>query len=106
MGEFPAYFFSAAHAQSTGIFVESMSPLLAQKVANDGEYKKYIARLCAPVERIIADSKADWEAYEEKFRKWGMVPADAPYIPYLFTLEDMIEQQRLHEEYIMKRYVR
>jgi len=104
--EFPAYFFTAAHAQGAGIVISSMSPLLQQKEANDGEYKKYIQRLCCPVERILADGKADWEQYEEKIRKWGMVPADAPYVPYLYDAEYMEEQFKKHDEYVMKRFMR
>mmetsp|Transcript_51316 Transcript_51316/g.159054 ORF Transcript_51316/g.159054 Transcript_51316/m.159054 type:complete len:678 (+) Transcript_51316:48-2081(+) len=104
--EFPAYFFSAAHSQGAGIALNSMSPLLQQKEANDGEYKKFIQHHCCPPSRIIAEAKADWEQYEEKFRKWGMVPEDAPYVPYLYTEEDLAQQQKMHEEYIVKRFIR
>jgi len=104
--EFPAYFFTASHAQGAGIVISSMSPLLQQKEANDGEYKKYIQRLCIPVERILKEAREDWEHYEEHFRKHGMVPADAPYIPYLYDLDYMNEQFHVHDEYIQKRFMR
>lgn len=104
--EFPAYFFSAAHSQGAGIALGSMSPLLAAKEAKDGEYKNFIQMHCCPPERIIAEAKADWEQYEEKFRKHGMVPEDAPYIPYLYSFEDIKEQFELHQQYVIKRFMR
>lgn len=104
--EFPAYFFTAAHSQGAGIALSSLSPLLSQKEAQDGDYKKYIQHLCCPVERVIREAKKDWEEYEEKIRKWGMVPEDAPYVPYLYSEEILAEQFRIHEEYIVKRWLR
>uniref|UniRef100_A0A7S2QF90 Uncharacterized protein n=1 Tax=Zooxanthella nutricula TaxID=1333877 RepID=A0A7S2QF90_9DINO len=102
--EFPAYFFTAAHAQSSSILLEGSSPLLAMKSASGSEYKKYIQRLCVPKERIIREAKADWEQYEKKFRDRGMVPADAPYVEYLFTEEDIDREFKIHDDYAAKRY--
>jgi len=104
--EFPAYFFSAAHSQGASIALNSMSPLLQQKEANDGQYKNYIQMLCCPTERILREARADWEQYEEKIRKWGMVPEDTPYVPYPYTEEDIAKQFKLHEEYVVRRFMR
>jgi len=102
--EFPAYFFSAMHAQTASIMLSSVSPLLAQKSAEDGDYKHYMQLHCLPQERLLYEGKKDWEEYEHKFRKNGMVPEDAPYIPYLYDDAFLTEQFRIHEEYVLRRY--
>mmetsp|Transcript_84984 Transcript_84984/g.275218 ORF Transcript_84984/g.275218 Transcript_84984/m.275218 type:complete len:386 (+) Transcript_84984:3-1160(+) len=102
--EFPAYFFTASHAQSAGVVMSSVSPLLQQKCGNDEVYKNYIQLLCIPTERIIREAKADWEYYEKKFRETNMVPADAPYIPYPYDVPFMERQFEIHREYAAKRY--
>lgn len=102
--EFPAYFFTSKHAQSAGIILDSASPLLRQKMSGDGEYKHFIQMLCTPPERVLQEAKADWELYEQKFRDRGMVPKDAPYVPYPYNLEYISEQFKIHGEYLQKRW--
>eukprot|EP00406_Dinophysis_acuminata_P004127 CAMPEP_0179231448 /NCGR_PEP_ID=MMETSP0797-20121207/11349_1 /TAXON_ID=47934 /ORGANISM="Dinophysis acuminata, Strain DAEP01" /LENGTH=721 /DNA_ID=CAMNT_0020938537 /DNA_START=60 /DNA_END=2223 /DNA_ORIENTATION=+ len=100
--EFPAYFFTASHGQSAGIVLGAASPLLQQKTANDGTYKNYIQMLCIPTERIISEAKKDWDYYEKKIRDDGLVPRDAPYIPYPYSIEYMEKQFEVHGNYIKK----
>jgi len=102
--EFPAYFFTASHAQSAGIMLGGASPLLGAKGAKDEEYKNFIQHYCLPPEKIIRLAKADWQQYEEKFRKTGMVPADAPYVPYPYDEAWIHQQQEVHAAFVQKRW--
>lgn len=96
--EWPGYMITAKHATSTGILCASASPLLNEKQSKDGEYKHFIQLLCAPTERMMQEAKQDWEHYEKLFRDKGMVPVDAPYVPYLYTYETVLEQFKIHKE--------
>jgi hypothetical protein len=102
--EFPAYFYTAMHATSAGMMLGSSSPLLQTKSANDDWYKNFIQTYCCPTERILAEARGDWERYEKHFRDTGMVPADAPYVPYLYDMDEMNNQFAVHAEYCKRRY--
>lgn len=102
--EFPAYFFTASHAQASGLILSSSSPLLQQKEAGDGQYKNYIQLTCIPPERLINEAKADWERYEVMFRERGQVSKDEPFCPYPYTLEYIYQQFEVHRQYVVKRY--
>lgn len=92
----PAYFLDARHAASTMITMTTLSPLFQEKTATDGAYKKWVVHYCSPPERFLEACKQEWDAYERMFRDKGMVPEDASYIPYPYTLEYIQEQQEVH----------
>lgn len=87
--EVPCYMISATHSQGTGILLDGACILLQRKTAEDSKYKHFIQHLCAPLDRVHAEAKADWEQYERKFREKGMVPPDTPYVPYLYDVPFM-----------------
>jgi len=93
----PCYFIDARHANAAAISMQGMCPLLQEKIQGDGPYKKFIQHECVPLSRIYSEAKADWERYEVHFREKGMVPMDAPHVPYLYTMEYMIEQDKIHQ---------
>lgn len=93
--DMPAYFIDARHATGTSMTVHSISTLLSEKCATDSRYKHWLVNYVAPTERFVGDSKKDWEHYERMFRDKGMVPEDAPYVPYPYTCAYVEEQ---HEE--------
>jgi hypothetical protein len=98
--EFPAYFYTANHAQGTAILLTSACPMLQYLTKDEGAYKHFIQTHCLPLKRLIQEAKADWEHYEKLFRDEEMVPADTPYIPYYVTEEFMTEQMKFHEEHL------
>lgn len=93
--EFPAYMMTARHAQGSAILITGASPYLLSKTSPGDAYKHYIQHLVTPLDRVLADAKADWEKYEKHFRDSKMVPADAPYVEYPYDKEYM--QDRLNE---------
>merc|ERR1711924_211712 len=89
---------------STGILIAGACLLIQDSSKNEGNYKDFIQHYCVPVDRIVADAKADWEYYEKRIRDNGMVPADVPYVPYLYTQEYVEEQLQIHKEEITKKF--
>merc|ERR1719401_257541 len=103
--EFPAYFFTAAHGQSSGIMIGGASPLLGAKNAKGGDdYKHYIQNYCLPVERLLKEAMEDWRMYEDKFRETGLIPKDAPYKEYPYTKEILDKQTERLWAHIKKRW--
>lgn len=96
--EYPAYFITAKHGQSTAILIGSNCYHLQEASAMDDTYKMMIQHYAAPIDRIIKEAKEDWEMYEKKFRDQGQVPADAPYIPYPYTEDYLWEQLEEHKQ--------
>jgi len=97
--EFPGYMIGAKHAVSTSMMVISSSAILSAESAQENQYKHDIQHAAAPKHRILEEAKKDWEQYEKHFREKAMVPADTPYIPYLYTEEYVDEQFRINEIY-------
>jgi len=85
--ETPGYMVDARHATTTMIMMSSFSVCFGTHTHTHNSYKNYIQLLCHPPERFLREAKADWEHYEKHFRDKGMVPQDAPYVPYLYTAE-------------------
>mmetsp|Transcript_24640 Transcript_24640/g.56883 ORF Transcript_24640/g.56883 Transcript_24640/m.56883 type:complete len:678 (-) Transcript_24640:33-2066(-) len=102
--EFPAYFFGAKHAANGGIMLAGACPLMRTKMQGDDDYKNFIEMHCIPLERIIKDAKEDWEHYEKHIRDKGMVPKDAPYVPYLYDEAYWKEQFERQAAFVQKKY--
>lgn len=101
--EFPAYMYGARHAQSALIIMSQFSAALQVKLAPIGnKYKNYIQNLVTPLDRVEKEAREDWEQYEEHFRKSGMVPADAPYVPYLYTKDFMKDRLKALADHAAK----
>lgn len=92
----PAYFLDAKHAQSTSILIMGLSPLLAEKARHDSAYKHWIANYCSPADKFLAACKEEWDFYEKLFREKDMIPKDTPYTEYIYSLEYIEEQRRVH----------
>jgi len=104
--EFPAYFFTAMHAQGAGVLLNGACPLLQAKCGQDEVYKNYIQLLCIPTQRILKEAQEDWDQYQKKFRDAAMVEPDAPWVPYPYDREYIEKQFDLHNEYAWRRWMR
>lgn len=94
----PAYFINARHANGASFTFTIASATLQEKSANDSAYKHWVVNYCTPAEKIIEAAKKEWDDYEQSFRDKGMVPKDAPYIEYPYTVEYIEQQHKVHKE--------
>lgn len=92
----PAYFINARHSNGATFTYSIASAMLQEKTAGDGEYKHWVVHYCTPAEKIIEAAKKEWDDYEQSFRDKGMVPKDAPYIEYPYTVEYIQDQHKVH----------
>jgi len=102
--EYPAYFYMVRHALQTGLTIGSSCPILQIKMEKDDAYKHYIQTLCCPLDFLLSEAKKDWEHYEAHIREQGLVPQDAPYIPYFYSREYMDRQFDLYHAEVEKKW--
>lgn len=94
----PAYFINARHSVGTSFAYAILSPAWRDKSAHMDPYKHWVAHYCCPVEKLLEAALAEWDDYEKSFREKGMVPKDAPYIPYPYTKQYIEEQYEVHKK--------
>ncbi|CAJ1393645.1 unnamed protein product [Effrenium voratum] len=92
----PAYFINARHSVGTMFTYSMVSPAYREKTGHMDKYKHWVAHYVFPVDKLLAAARAEWDAYEVSFREMGMVPKDAPLIPYPYTKEFIEEQYEVH----------
>jgi len=79
----PVYVIDARHATSSSFLIASMVPGKAEEDALEmGITKPLKQRLMHPVNRFIAEAKADWDQYCQKFKDEGI---DKPWPEYPYT---------------------
>eukprot|EP00435_Cladocopium_sp_Y103_P074550 s206_g49.t1 len=98
----PAYFINARHSVGTSFTYAILSPAWRDKSAHmepsPSCIPDFLAHYCCPVEKLLVAALAEWDDYEKSFREKGMVPKDAPYIPYPYTKEYIEEQYEVHKK--------
>lgn len=93
----PAYFINARHSVGTMFTYSIVSPAYREMTTHFDTYKHFIAHHCCPVDKLLTAALAEWNEYERSWREKGMVPKDAPYIPYPYTKEYIAEQHEVHQ---------
>jgi len=104
----PAYFINARHSVGTAFTWGMVSVALGEKMKHMDGYKNWIAHYACNVDRMLESALKEWDEYERSFREKGMVPKDAPLIPYPYPkeyieLQYQVQQQELEKKEAEKR---
>eukprot|EP00913_Durusdinium_trenchii_P025046 g23510.t1 len=86
------------HSVGTMFTYSIVSPAYREMTTHFDTYKHFIAHHCCPVDKLLTAALAEWNEYERSWREKGMVPKDAPYIPYPYTKEYIAEQHEASKE--------